>query len=214
MRGIKLTKGTRVLLIISIWIVTTVILYILGLLTTDIDKINEMIGNNPMKMRVIFVLLSSLRAIFFIPQTIFILIGGVLFGVCEGFVLSLIALIIGQSIMYVVGKYFGEWFLGEKFLEKNINLIAYIRKYGYKFLALGIACPVIPSDTITLLSGGIKLDYKKSIITIILASTPIMFLYGLIGNGVTKSFVFSALLITSITLISYYIFILWNKIKA
>ena len=91
---------------ISIWIIIAFVLYEEGLLTTDINKINVVVGTNPVKMRVIFVLLSSFRVILFIPQTIFIFIGSVLFGAYEGFILSFIALIISQTIMYIVGRYF------------------------------------------------------------------------------------------------------------
>mgnify|MGYP000344588842 CR=1 FL=1 len=43
------------------------------ILTTDINKIKDMIDGEPLKMKLIFLLLSTIRIIFFIPQTIFII---------------------------------------------------------------------------------------------------------------------------------------------
>ncbi|MCM1989443.1 TVP38/TMEM64 family protein [Oceanirhabdus seepicola] len=206
-------RRNKVLLIISIWMVLAVVLYKEGLLTTDINKINEVIGTNPVKMRVIFVLLSSFRVILFIPQTVFIFIGSVLFGAYEGFVLSFIALIISQTIMYIVGRYFQRWFIGEKYFEKNKELIAHIKTYGYKFLALALACPVLPSDAITLTAACMKLDYKKYMLTIILAASPVIFLYGFMGEGFQRSNGFIVIAAISVILISYYTLRIWKKIN-
>ncbi len=206
-------KRYKLLLIISIWTVIAGILYKQGLFTTDINTVNEVIGTNPLKMRGIFVLLSSFRVILFIPQTVFIFIGSVLFGAYEGFVLSFISLIISQTIMYIVGRYLQRWFITEKYFEKNKNLIAHIETYGYKFLALGIACPVLPSDAITLTAAFMKLEYKKCMVTIILVASPIIFLYGVMGGNFQKSNGFIGIVVISIILISYYTFRVWKKIN-
>ncbi|WP_246578107.1 hypothetical protein [Clostridium frigoris] len=99
-------KRNKLILIAIFWLAIVAVLYSQGMITTDINKINEIIGKNPYKMRVLFVLLSTIRVLFFIPQTIFIIIGSMLFGPYEGFVLSVLSLAISQSIMYAVGKYF------------------------------------------------------------------------------------------------------------
>jgi len=208
-----LRKRNKALLIISVWIVIAVMLYKGGLLTTDINKINQVMGTNPIKMRGIFVLLSSFRVIFFIPQSIFVFIGSILFGAYEGFILSFISLIIGQTIIYISGRYLQKWFIAEKYLEKNKNIITHIKMYGYKFLALGIVCPVLPSDAITLTAAFMKLDYKKCILTIMLAGSPLMFLYGFIGKSFERSTGFAVIVVISIILISHYTFKIWKKIN-
>jgi len=207
-------KRNKLILMAIFWLVIVVALYSQGLITTDINKINEIIGNNPFKMRVLFVLLSTVRVLFFIPQTIFIIIGSMLFGPYVGFALSVLSLALSQSIMYTIGRYFQNQLLGNEFLEKNRSTIAILKKYGYKILALGIACPVTPSDLITLSAACIKLDYKRSIAIIVMADAPMIFLYGFLGTEIQGTLFFKTLAVVAITFVSYYTFVIWNKINS
>ncbi|MBU3179520.1 VTT domain-containing protein [Clostridium estertheticum] len=207
-------KRNKLILMAIFWLVIVAVLYSQGLITTDVDKINEIIGKNPFNMRVLFVLLSTVRVLFFIPQTIFIIIGSMLFGPYVGFALSVLSLAMSQSIMYAIGRYFQNQLLGEEFLEKNKNTMLILKKYGYKILALGIACPVTPSDLITLCAACIKLNFKKCIAIIVMADAPMIFLYGFLGTGIQGTFLFKILAIVAITFVSYYTFVIWNKINS
>lgn len=206
-------KRNKLILIVIFWLAITAVLYSQGLLTTDINKINEIIGENPIKMRGIFVFLSTTRVLFFIPQTIFIIIGSMLFGPYEGFVLSVISLAMSQSIMYIIGRCFQNQLLGEKFLEKNKGIISIIKKYGYRILALGIACPIVPSDVVTLSAACIKLNYKRCIATIVIADAPMIYLYGFLGTEIQDTFFFKLIAIIAIAFVSYYTFVIWNKVN-
>ena len=127
-------KRNKLILMAIFWLAIVVVLYSQGMITTDINKINEIIGKNPFKMRSLFMILSTVRVLFFIPQTIFIIIGSMLFGPYVGFALSVLSLSISQSIMYAIGRYFQNQLLGEEFLEKNRVTIAILKKYGYKMV--------------------------------------------------------------------------------
>lgn len=207
-------KRNKLILMAIFWVVIVATLYSQGLITTDIDKINEIIGKNPFKMSVLFVLISTVRVLFFIPQTVFIIIGSMLFGPYVGFALSVLSLVLSQSIMYTIGRYFQHQLLGDEFLEKNSGTISILKKYGYRILALGIACPVTPSDLITLSSACIKLDYKKCMAIIIMADAPMIFLYEFLGTGIQGTFFFRTLAVVAITFVSYYTFVIWNKINS
>lgn len=206
-------KRNKVIMTLIFWIVVVFTLHSFGLITTDLSKINAVVGKNPIKMRCLFVFLSTVRVAFFIPQTVFIICGSMIFGPYEGFLLSVISLVISQSIMYTAARFFQKQLLGEAFIEKNKENIIILKKYGYKVLALGIACPVIPSDLITVLAACIKLNYKKCIITIVMAGAPMIFLYGFLGTGFEEAAIFKVFVIITITFISYYAFYIWNKIK-
>lgn len=206
-------KRNKIIIILIFWIVVVFILHSLGLFTTDLNKINVIIGNNPIKMRCLFLFLSIVRVAFFIPQTIFIICGSMIFGPYEGFLLSVLSLAISQSIMYAVGRFFQKQLLGEAFLEKNKETITIIKKHGYKVLALGIACPVTPSDLITILAACIKLNYKKCIATIVMTDAPMIYLYGFLGTGLQESAIFKVFAVIAIAFVSYYTFYIWNEIK-
>ena len=204
-------KKNLLILIIS-WAIIIAILYFSGILTTDIDTLKELIQDNNLKVQILFILLSTIRIIFFIPQTIFILVGGIVFGPYMGFILSFISLLLSQSIMYLLGKYFNNILFKTNFSKKQNNMIKVLKTYGYKFLALGIICPVAPSDLITASAALIKLDYKKCISIIALADAPMIFLYGFLGTGFENSVFFKILTLIIIVFISYYSFLTWNKV--
>ena len=207
-------KRKKLILMIIFWLSIVAALYSQGLITPDINKIRGIIGKNPFDMRILFVFLSTVRVLFFIPQTIFIIIGSMLFGPYGGFALSVLSLIISQSLMYAVGRYLQSSLLGDNFLIKNKNTIQILKKYGYKILALGIACPITPSDLITLSSACIKLNYIKCIVIIVIADAPMIFLYGFLGTGIQGTFFFKTLAVIAITFVSYYSFVIWNKINS
>ncbi|MBU3177558.1 VTT domain-containing protein [Clostridium estertheticum] len=146
--------------------------------------------------------------------TIFIIIGSMIFGPYVGFALSVLSIAMSQSIMYAIVRYFQNQLLGEEFLEKNKITMLILKKYGYKILALGIACPVTPSDLITLSAACIKLIFKKCIAIIVMANAPMIFLYGFLGTGIQGTFLFKILAIVAITFVSYYTFVIWNKINS
>lgn len=205
-------KQKKIIFIVISWLIIITILYSTGILTTDVNKINDFIIGSPLRMQLIFVFLSTIRIVFFIPQTVFIIIGSILFGPYVGFILSLLSLALSQSIMYFVGRYFNREILGEDFLNNNSNIVDIIRKYGYKILALGIVCPITPSDLITASAACIKLNYKKCISVIVIADAPMIFLYGFLGSTIEETYIFNVLAILAIVFISYYSFIIWNRI--
>ena len=206
-------KKMKFTAIIIVWTLILTILYKTGLLTTDIEKIKNIISGSPLKMQILFVLLSTFRVIFFIPQTVFIFIGSFLFGPYVGFLLSFIALILSQSIMYVIGKYFNKQVLGEDFYHKNKNIINIIKEHGYMILALGIVCPITPSDLITSSAAFIKLKYRKCMAVIAASDAPMIFLYGFLGTGFSDSAYLKVFSLICIVFISYYTFLIWNKIN-
>ncbi|HBJ1646800.1 TVP38/TMEM64 family protein [Clostridium botulinum] len=207
-----MNRKNKLLLLGISWFIIVTILYTTGTLTTDLNKISHSIKGNPIVMQLIFVLLSTIRIVFFIPQTIFILIGSVIFGPYIGFFLSLLSLALSQSLVYFIGRYLNVQILGEDFIDNHSNTINIIKKYGYKILVLGIVCPIAPSDLITASAACIKLNYKKCISLIVMADAPMIFLYGFLGARIEGTYLFKILAVLAITFISYYSFVIWNKI--
>ncbi|WP_252215812.1 VTT domain-containing protein [Clostridium sp. VAP41] len=207
-----MNRKNKLLLLGISWFIIVAILYATGILTTDLNKISHIIKGNLLVMQLIFVLLSTIRIVFFIPQTIFILIGSVIFGPYISFFLSLLSLALSQSLVYFIGRYLNTQILGEDFIDNNSNTINIIKKYGYKILVLGIVCPIAPSDLITASAACIKLNYKKCISLIVMADAPMIFLYGFLGAQIEGTYLFNILAVLAIAFISYYSFVIWNKI--
>ena len=208
-----MNKKNKLLLIIILWLIVIGVLYYEGLLTTDANIIATLIKGSPVKMQLIFIFLSTMRVVFFIPQTVFIIIGSLIFGPYVGFILSLLSLMLSQSIMFFIGKYLSKEFLGENFAKKHSKIFDVLKIYKYKILALVIVCPVLPSDLITASAACIKLKYTKAIIVITLIDAPMIFLYSFLSTGIKNSYLLNIFALIAIVFISYYSFIIWNKIN-
>lgn len=195
------------------WIILGLILYKNGLITSDINTIKEILGTDPYKMMFIFVLLSTLRLVVFIPQTVFLLLGSICFGTTTGFILSMTSLFISQTIVYIVGNHFKNNSIKEKFINTNPQLVILTEKYSYKFLALGVICPIAPTDLIAFISASLKSDYKKFISIILLSNSPMIFLYNYVGNSITTSPDIKILAILIILVVSTFSIIYWKNIS-
>lgn len=207
-------KILKLTLFLAFWWLTIFYLYKNNLLTSDIAALREIIGDNVVEMKLIFILLSVLRILSFIPQSVFVVVGGAVFGPFEAFLLSMIALFMSQSMIYAFGRYLNPEVLQQKFLTKHATIIQSIRAYGYKLLALGIACPYLPSDAFMLSAGMIKLTYRRAIFVTLLAGIPIILLYSFLGIGIERSWWIQVIAVLMILAISYYSILIWKKIKA
>lgn len=69
-----------------------------------------------------------------------------------------------------------------KYLENHYpELNGLLETYNFKFLALGIICPIAPADVIFFLSASIGKKYSTYILSITIAVTPLRVLYSFIG---------------------------------
>ncbi|WP_245622819.1 VTT domain-containing protein [Lysinibacillus contaminans] len=83
------------------------------------------------------------------------ILGGVYFGSIEGSLLSTVGIVLSETLVYI----FSRSFAGNKmktFLEnRHPELNDLFKTYNYKFLALGIICPIALADVICFLSASI-----------------------------------------------------------
>ncbi|MEG2812893.1 MAG: VTT domain-containing protein, partial [Clostridium sp.] len=187
-------------------------IYKLDILNSKDSIIMFLEDSNNVYGYIIFIILSVIRIALFIPQTILIITGSIIFGPITGTILSVIALILSQSIMYVVGRYFGENSLIYFLLNENNRYKDLLKKYGYKMISMGIICPIAPSDVIVMITGYLRFSYIRSLVVIILSDLPMIFLYSLAASFNTGYIVkvISLLSIIGVSIYGIYIFI---KIK-
>lgn len=162
----------------------------------------------------VFVALWIIRLVAAIPGVTLTILGGLVFSPAEAVFLSLTGLVLSDSLVFLVGK--SGLFKGfrKKLTEKHGDVMKLIEKYNYKFLALGVLCPVAPTDAICYFSAYLGIGYLKYIGTFILANLPAVFLYSYIGESFQDSIwntVFIVLTILATGLVSLKV---WNNLKS
>ncbi|MCY6369505.1 TVP38/TMEM64 family protein [Clostridium ganghwense] len=201
------------LLILIIWTILAYILFSKGLITSDYNKLLTFINLHKKHAILFFIILSVLRICVFIPGTVFMILSGILFNPITAFLLSMTAMIIDQTIIYLLANIFSNSKLQSKFTNKYPYIVPLLKQYGYKFLSIGIICPISPTDVVCFLSASLKLNYFKYILVVIISNTPLILLYSFIGNSFNHSIYVLILMITCVILISIYTIQMWNKLK-
>lgn len=198
-------------LIVTIWIALIYILFKLNLLTGNMDNLNDFFSNCGNYKVLIFIALSSLRIVALIPSAVFMILGGMIFTPIEGFVLTLISVILSETIVYITSKVLVSSDIQGYFVNKYPKLYELLLGNNTKILAIGILCPIAPSDAVCFLASSTGLSYRKFILTVIAANMPMMILYSFLGGNVISSANNTTIIVAIIFVISMYSIYLWNK---
>lgn len=202
------------IVVLVLWVSLLILLYKKGLITLNADEMKGILGKEPVKMMMIFILISAGRVLFFVPGLVFMVLGGICFGPVMGFFLSMLSMVISETIIFIIGKYFAGARVNT-YLNKNYrDLMILTDKHGYEFLALGILCPIAPTDMICLVTTVFNFNYKKYIVTVILSNTPMMLIYSYLGNSGFKSLWQTIILVIVMGIVLIYTLMMWVKIKS
>lgn len=112
-----------------------------------IENLKEWVDKSSMAI-FLFLSLWILRLIIFIPGITLTILGGLVFLPVQAFFLSLVGLILSGTLVFLVGKKRLFKKKRDRLKEKHLDIINLIETYNYKFLALGVICPIAPTDVI------------------------------------------------------------------
>jgi uncharacterized membrane protein YdjX (TVP38/TMEM64 family) len=199
--------------VFMVWAIAIYFLYSKNLLTLDIIKIKQFFSANQQYAILLFLLLSVIRIFAFIPGAPFMILGGICFGPAYGILLSIIGIIISETLIYLIAISFSNSKLEAFFNRKYPDLRRFIDKYSCVSLVLGIICPLAPSDTICFLSASAGIDYVKYISTVAIANLPAIILYSLLGLNFSGSIYSLTLIALSTALIGFISIRIWNNLK-
>lgn len=198
---------------IAIWILFVYILKYFDLLSLDMNTVKEFISEKYNTAFLLFIGLWIIRLLFLIPGTTLMILGGLCFGPITGSLLSTIGIILSSTVIYI----FSNSITGNKvknYLEnRHPELNDLLKTYNYKFLALGIICPIAPADVICFLSASVGIKYSTYMLTILIANTPLRILYSTMGTSLIESKVGLASVIVSLVVVFMISIKIWNTLK-
>lgn len=161
----------------------------------------------------VFVGLWVVRLVAAIPGVTLTILGGLMYSPAEAVVLSLMGLVLSDSLIFLLGKSGLFKGLRKRLTQKHSDLMKMLEKYNYKFLALGVLCPVAPTDAICYFSAYLGSGYLKYISTFILANLPSVFLYSYMGESFKDSIWNTILIAITIMATGIVSLRVWNKLK-
>lgn len=198
-------------LIIVIWGALIYILFRLNLLTGNIDNLNQFFNGCDSFKVLIFIGLSTFRIVALISSAVFMILGGILFDPLKGILLTLISVILSETIVYLTSRILIGSNIQNYITNKYPKLYQLLLKNNTRILAIGILCPVAPSDVACFLASSTGISYRKFILTVVISNMPMMILYGFLGNSFLSSGSNTIMLLGIIIIISIYSLYLWSK---
>lgn len=134
---------------------------------------------------IIYVLIQFLQVVALpVPSILIIGVGVFIFGTIKTIFLSSIGIILGSIVAFVVGKYLGskvvKWIIGEKTLNKVLNMISGKDKFLITFMLL---FPFFPDDAICFVAGIAMMDTRYFIVMIIIVRVLTITLASLLINN-------------------------------
>ncbi|MFS0783216.1 TVP38/TMEM64 family protein [Bacillus sp. 1P06AnD] len=199
--------------IISIWILFVYILKHFHFVSFDLNTVKEFISEYQNYAFLLFIVLWIVRLFFLVPGTPLIILGGLCFSPIEGLLLSTVGLVLSETLVYLFSRSFAGHIVKKQLENRHPELNNLLETYNYKFLALGIICPIAPTDVTCFLSASIGIKYSTYILTIIIANMPLRLLYSFIGISFSESMIGLALVIGSLVLVIIASIKIWNNLK-
>lgn len=119
-----------------------------------------------------------------IPGNLTTLMGGVLFGFWQGFLLSLLAIVLGSLCAFLLGKAFGrplvERILGKKVVDKYFTTVS---SRQLIVLILLFLLPIFPDDMLCLIAGITAMRFRTFALVMVLTRPWGLLVSALLGAG-------------------------------
>ncbi|WP_176461720.1 TVP38/TMEM64 family protein [Anaeromicrobium sediminis] len=179
---------------------------------SSLSDLMKFIEYNKGLSTVTFFIISSIRIFALLPGMPFMIMSGILFDPIVGFTLCMLSIIISETLIFILGKNSYNMKFINKINNKFPQLMHVSKKYNYKFLVLGILCPISPTDIICFISSYMGLSYRNFLLTIIIAHMPLILIYNILGQSFLYSTYYFIFLAVTLFVISIYLISIWNKV--
>ncbi len=201
------------MILLCIWFLGVYCLKELDVLSFDMNDVTDFISGHVQYAMLLFLALWVVRLLFFIPGMTLMFVGGICFDPMVSILLSMAGLFISETLVYLFSKKFASEKTTQLLEDKYPDLKVLLEAYNYKFLALGMICPVAPTDVICFLSAAIGLRYSAYMLTVLISNIPMVLLSSFVVINFSESMTGIVLVIVSFILITILTVRMWNRMK-
>ncbi|MGL5352477.1 MAG: TVP38/TMEM64 family protein, partial [Clostridium sp.] len=130
--------------------------------------------------------------VFFIPGELVQIAGGYIFGSLGGYGLSIVGVLIGSAISFMIARVLGKKFVQkivfseDKWLFKKIDEIKKHPEKLKKLIFILYLIPGIPKDILGYICGVTDISLKDFIIISTIARSPALFISCFFGNNISR----------------------------
>ena len=133
----------------------------------------------------LYLLIYALRPLIFFPATVLTVLGGYVFGVAGGILLTVIGSNASAMVAYLVGRFFGRSVLeGEQAQSLLARYTGRLRRNSFEGVLI-MRLLFLPYDLVNYLCGFLRIDPKAFLVATALGSVPGTISFVLAGASIT-----------------------------
>ncbi|MCT4582141.1 MAG: VTT domain-containing protein [Flavobacteriales bacterium] len=169
-----------------VWLTLAVVVllfYFVSPASFTATAIQAFLGENATSILIFYVIGSSIRALFLLPSTIFVVLGIALYPENPFFVLliSLVGIQIGATLMYYSASFLTPSTLFGKTSSKVQMVEEKMETYGFWIVLLWSFFPAVPTDLICFVAGSTSYSYWKFFLAVLLGELVLVSVYVFTG---------------------------------
>lgn len=174
------------------WLSLAAISVILFLVYRDnftAENLKSAFNDNAGLILTLYIILSCVRAMLFLPSTPFILVGTALYPDSPILVLciSMAGILIGASLVYKSASFLApESLFTGKTLTRMEGVHRKMEKHGFFIVLLWSFFPAVPTDLICFVAGTIRMSFLKFISALFLGELVLVCLYIWTGKAILE----------------------------
>lgn len=147
----------------------------------------------------VFIAISSLRPLLFVPAGVISIVGGLAFGLFFGTIYTVISSTIGAIMAFAIARYFGRELIQKILRGRTEKWSGALNGQGVYLIFLTRLLPIFPFDAISYAAGLSQIKFTDFALGTILGVIPGTLIYSFLGStiheGLSPRFV-GALLLT------------------
>lgn len=147
----------------------------------DVDALQIWIDDAGVVAPLVFMLIYSLAAVFFLPGSVLTLAGGALFGPVLGTFYNLTGASLGAALSFLISRYLSSDLVEKKTGGKVKQLIHGVEKEGWRFVAFVRLVPLFPFNVLNYALGLTKIPFLHYLFATYIFMLPGAFAYTYLG---------------------------------
>ena len=162
----------------------------------------------------IFIILLILAVPLPLPTTPIAIGGGYLYGTLQGTLLSLVALVIGSSIAFLLVRMYGKPLLERMVDAHHIEHFNHVfKRRGLVMAFVSYIVPIFPTDCVSLFLGFTKTRFRDFIVIVTLGHIPRLMIINSVGDSLFSGFSIVTVIAVALAVVMVGIAIFKEKIK-
>lgn len=145
-------------------------------------QIKEYINSFGLLAPLVYLIILTILPLVLFPDSVIVIAGGMLFGLVNGSILTVIGSFLGATLSFYISRIFGRRVI-EKFIKKDmVNLDEYSKKKGFVIILLLRLIPIFPFKIVSYSAGLSNIKFKDFTLATVIGSMPGIIVYTNLGD--------------------------------